>query len=197
MRALFEELDRQVTPMGEISLRRRRELTLDVGLGYTAEAVLRDDRVRSLHVIEALPQVIDWHQRGLLPLSAALVDDPRCHLHHGDFFSLVAAGDGLGAEVPAVLDAILVDIDHSPSWHLHPSHAAFYETDGLRRLLPLLAPDGVFGLWSDELPEAGFTATLEQVFAPVSTHVVPFANPYSGGESTNSVYLGSAGVRAG
>ena len=234
MSALFEELDHQVTPMGEISLRRRRELALDVdvfeaklddeflmsslftvaeialadlglglvagdqldvvvgglGLGYTAEAALRDERVRSVHVIEALPQVIDWHERRLLPLSGALIDDPRCHLHHGDFFSLVATGDGLGPGVPEVCDAILVDIDHSPTWHLNPSHAPFYEPDGLRRLVPRLRPDGIFGLWSDELPADGFVAVMEQVFRPVSTHVVPFANPYTGGESTNSVYLG-------
>ncbi|MCU1372648.1 MAG: spermidine synthase [Ilumatobacteraceae bacterium] len=235
MSALFEELDRQVTPMGAISLRRRRELSLDIdvyeaklddeflmsslftvaeialadlglgqvdgddldvvvgglGLGYTAEAALQDPRVRSLHVIEALPQVIDWHERGLLPLSAALADDPRCHLHHGDFFSMVAGGDGFGPDVPSALDAILVDIDHSPTWHLHPSHAAFYEVDGLQRLVPLLQPGGVFGLWSDELPSEDFTAAMEQVFEPVTTHVVPFPNPYSGRESTNAVYLGA------
>ncbi|WP_426574027.1 spermidine synthase [Aquihabitans sp. McL0605] len=234
MSALFEELDHQTTPMGEISLRRRRELALDVdvyeaklddeflmstlftvaeialadlglaqidgdgldvvvgglGLGYTAQAVLRDERVRSLHVIEALPEVIGWHRRGLLPLSAELTADPRCHLHQGDFFALVASGEGFGPEVPERLDAILVDIDHSPSWLLHPSHAAFYEPDGLRRLRSLLAPGGAFGLWSDELPDPSFVAVMDRVFAPVTTHVVPFPNPYSGDESTNSVYLG-------
>lgn len=234
MSALFEELDHQVTPMGEISLRRRRELTLDLdvyeaklddeflmstlftvaeialadlglvpvngdgldvvvgglGLGYTAQAVLGDERVRSLHVIEALPEVIDWHHRGLLPLSAALTADPRCHLHHGDFFAQVAGGQGLGTDLPERFDAILVDIDHSPTWLLHPSHADFYQADGLRRLVPLLQRDGVFGLWSDEPPDSAFIATMEQVFAPVTAHVVPFMNPYTHGESANSIYVG-------
>jgi spermidine synthase len=233
MSALFEELDHHVTPMGEISLRRRRELTLDVdvyeaklddeflmstlftvaeialadlglaqtgggpldvvvgglGLGYTAQAVLGDERVRSLHVIEALPQVIDWHHRGLLPLSAALAADPRCHLHHGDFFALVAGGRGFGIDGPERFDAILVDIDHSPSWLLHPSHAGFYQADGLRRLVALLQPDGVFGLWSDESPDPAFIATMEEIFEPVTAHVVPFENPYTQCESTNSIYI--------
>lgn len=239
MSALFEELDHQSTPMGEISLRRRRDLVHDVdvyeaklddeflmstqfvvaevaladlglahvdvgalgadgldvvvgglGLGYTADAVLHDPRVRSLHVIEALPEVISWHERGLLPLSASLAADPRCHLHQGDFFAMVASDEGFGPDVPERCDAILVDIDHSPSWHLHPTHGAFYEPDGLRRLAPLLRTGGAFGLWSDELPDPTFLAALEQVFAAVDAHVVPFPNPWTGGESTNSVYLG-------
>src|SRR4051794_5234152 len=32
-----------------------------LGLGYTARAVLEDPRVRSLVVVEALGEVIDWH----------------------------------------------------------------------------------------------------------------------------------------
>lgn len=236
MSTLFEELDRQVTPMGEISLRRRRELVLDVdvyeaklddeylmsslftvaeialadlglarvdgealdvvvgglGLGYTAQAVLGDDRIRSLHVVEALGEVIDWHRRGLLPLSDALVADPRCSLVHGDFFGLVAGDDGFGPDVPRRCDAILVDIDHSPRWLLHPSHAGFYEPEGLRRVVGLLRPGGVFALWSDAPPDPAFTEVMEGVFRDVTAHVVAFTNPYTQGESTNTVYVGAA-----
>ncbi len=39
-----------------------------LGLGYTALAVLEDARVRSLIVVDALAEVIEWHQQGLLPL---------------------------------------------------------------------------------------------------------------------------------
>ena len=120
MSRLFEELDYQVTPIGAVSLRRRRILSLDtdvwevllgdehlmsslftaseialaklglaalgeatergwdvvvggLGLGYTAAAVLEDERVRALEVVEFLPPVIEWHARNLLPL-----DPPRC-----------------------------------------------------------------------------------------------------------------------
>jgi len=47
-----------------------------LGLGYTAVAALADPHVRSVTVIDALPAVIDWHRRGLLPVSATLTDDP-------------------------------------------------------------------------------------------------------------------------
>ena len=103
MSFFFEELAYRDTPIGELSLRRRRELKLDVdvyeiklgeeylmtslftaseialarlgiadlagsdldvvvgglGLGYTAQAVLEHDSVKSLVVVDALEAVID------------------------------------------------------------------------------------------------------------------------------------------
>ncbi len=60
-----------------------------LGLGYTARAVLDDPRVRSLVVVEALADVIEWHNRGLLPDAAGLTSDPRVRLVQADFFATV------------------------------------------------------------------------------------------------------------
>ena len=38
-----------------------------LGLGYTANAALEHTKVGSLIVIDALAEVIEWHERGLLP----------------------------------------------------------------------------------------------------------------------------------
>ena len=51
-----------------------------LGLGYTAVTALEDNRVARLDVIDALPAVIGWHERHLLPVSTKLVDDPRTTL---------------------------------------------------------------------------------------------------------------------
>jgi spermidine synthase len=162
-----------------------------LGLGYTARAVLADPRVRTLTVVEALAEVIDWQQRGLLPLAAELIGDPRCRLLHGDFFALAAADQGWGDGVPDLLHAILVDIDHTPRHVLHPSHAAFYSPDGLRRVARRLHSGGVFALWSDDPPDPDFVAALEEVFVTSTSHVVSFANPITGGHSANTVYVAS------
>ncbi|HEY1175245.1 MAG TPA: spermidine synthase [Phytomonospora sp.] len=233
MGARFEELDWKPTPMGEISLRRRREPVtgadilevklgeeflmsslftvaeievarlalaglngagLDVavgglGLGYTAKTVLDDERVGSMIVIDALGEVIGWHESGLIPLGAELSADPRCRFVHGDFFALAAGEDGLDPERPGHrFDAIIVDIDHSPRHLLHPRHAAFYEPEGVAWLARSLAPGGVFSLWSNDPPDADYAAVLSGVFGEVRSHVVRFANPLQGGESANTVY---------
>ncbi len=237
MSARFEEIDHRPTPIGALTLRRRRdpaaeadvyEVKLDdeflmsslftagevalaelgleqlpgdgldvvvggLGLGYTARAVLRDERVRSLVVVEALGEVIDWHRRHLAPLGAELTADDRCRLVRGDFFAL--AGDGPGFD-PGAPDrrfhAVLLDIDHAPDHVLHPGHAPFYTPAGLRRLARRLHPGGVFALWSDDPPSADFTAVLAEVFPESAAHVVTFDNPVRGGTAANTVYVARA-----
>ncbi|MFE0799535.1 spermidine synthase [Streptomyces sp. NPDC058812] len=234
MSSRFEDIDWQETPIGDISLRRRRhpatgedvfevklgdeflmsslftageialaelglaklpDTQLDVavgglGLGYTAQAVLNDPRVRTLAVIDTLTAVIDWHQRGLVPLGTALTSDARCRLVHGDFFAMAAAADGLDPRTPGRrFHAILLDIDHSPRHVLNPGHAAFYQPAGLRALAAHLQPDGVFALWSNDPPDEQFTSTLGDAFAAPEAHVVTFDNPLQGGTATNTVYV--------
>lgn len=161
-----------------------------LGLGCTARAALEDPRVHSLVVVDAMAEVIDWHERELLPDSAELVGDPRTRLLLDDFFALSASADGFDPDAPGrAFDAVLLDIDHTPRHHLHPDHAPFYGVDGLRRLKSHLRPGGVFALWSDDPPDEEFTGLLEQVFEHIEAHVVTFANFLTGGESSNTVYI--------
>ncbi|HZJ27683.1 MAG TPA: spermidine synthase [Acidimicrobiia bacterium] len=160
-----------------------------LGLGYTARAVLEDPRVRSVRVVEALSEVIEWHQQDLLPLATVLTSDPRCHLINGDFFAMVGGGSSFGPHAPDRCHAILVDIDHTPRHLLHPSHAPFYEPEGLARLAGRLHPGGVFGLWSDDPPDRDSIAVVKEVFASCEAHVITFANFYTGGESASTVYV--------
>jgi spermidine synthase len=234
MSARFEELDWRPTPMGAISLRRRRdpssgddvyEIKLDddflmssmftageialtrlglaeqagsdldvvvggLGLGYTAAAVLDDARVRSLVVVETLGEVIEWHERGLLPLGSRLTSDPRCRLLHRDFFTMVDEHGTLDPEIGAQrLHAVLLDIDHSPRHVLDPRHALFYEPAGLHRLAGILHPGGVFALWSNDPPDDEFTDVLTSVFGEARAQVVDFPNPLQERTAANTVYL--------
>lgn len=162
-----------------------------LGLGYTARTVLEDARVTSLLVVDALPEVLQWHEQGLLPGSAELTADPRTRLVQGDFFAM-AAGDGFdSASAGRRFDAVLVDIDHTPDHMLHPSHGSFYTPAGLRAMARFLRPGGVFGLWSDGPPMDAFTAVLDDVLDDVTAHVVDFPNPLTGGRSACTVYVGS------
>lgn len=161
-----------------------------LGLGWTARTVLQDDRVASLVVVEALAEVVVWHERHLLPGSRELTGDPRTRLVLGDFFALARGGTGLDpAEPGRLFHAVLVDIDHTPDHVLHPSHADFYSPDGLRAVTRALHPGGVFALWSDDPPHEPFLAVLREVFDDVEAHVVSFANFHTGGRSACTVYV--------
>jgi spermidine synthase len=162
-----------------------------LGLGYTAQEVLADPRVRELVVVDALEPVIDWHQRGLVPVGPVLTADARCRFVHGDFFAL-SHGTGFDPAAPGRLfDAIVVDIDHSPRHLLADGSAGFYDVEGTRRLAAHLKPGGVYSLWSNDPPDEAYLAVLAQVFVDVVAEVVRFPNPLQGREATNTVYLGS------
>ncbi|MET0828207.1 MAG: spermidine synthase [Microbacterium sp.] len=188
MSSLFTVAEEELATLG---LAATNGADLDVlvgglGLGYTAVAALRDERVRSLTVIDALPAVIDWHQRQLLPVSSELVRDARTTLVHDDFFAVVR-----GAPGPADprYDAILLDVDHSPRHQLDPTHADLYTVDGLTALNHHLRDEGVFALWSDDPPDDEFLRVVGAVFERASAHVVEFHNPLTGGTSANTVYV--------
>ena len=163
-----------------------------LGLGHTARAALDHAAVRSLLVIEALPAVIDWHRRALVPLGAGLSTDPRCTFLEGDFFAWVNSRDDAAQAADQPFHAILLDIDHSPRHTLHPDHAAFYSQEGLRRLAARLHPRGIFGLWSNDPPDESFRELLASVFAAAEAHVVEFDNPLQDRKATNTVYLARA-----
>jgi spermidine synthase len=188
MSSLFTVAEEELATLG-LAATKGDELAVLVGglgLGYTAIAALRDPRVSAMTVIDTMPAVIDWHQRGLLPVSELLTADARTRLVLDDFFAVMRS-----APKPddARYDAILLDVDHSPRHQLDPSHADLYTVAGLRALAAHLTTSGVFALWSDDPPDDEFLDKAHAVFPQVQAHVVDFANPLTGGISSNTVYV--------
>jgi len=193
MSSLFHEVEVALADLGLAALN-APEVDVVVGglgLGYTAVAALKHSAVRSLIVVEALDAVIDWHQRGLVPLGSQLTGDQRCRFVLGDFFALAASSNESfdPKEPKRLFHAVLLDIDHSPKNLLHARHGTFYRAAGLRRLASHLHPGGVFALWSDDPPDADFLVTLREVFADAKAHVVSFFNPLLESNSASTVYV--------
>ncbi len=236
MPPLFEEIDSQPSPLGEISLRRRQmpafgdrgiyEVKLGdeflmssmfvaaeealstlglaavkgeslsvvvggLGLGYTAVAALKDERIAELLVVDSLSAVIGWHQKELVPLREILNADARNRYVLGSFFDLATSpSTGFDPNCDGKkFDAILLDIDHSRTEYLNAANASFYTTANLTLMAEQLKPGGVFAMWSQNLPEERFETLLKTVFDKVDSHVVSFYNPFQRGDATNSVYV--------
>ena len=198
MSSLFTVVEEALSTLGLAATEKAfPDTQLDVvvgglGLGYTAKVALELQSVGDLIVVDYLEPVIDWHQRGLVPLGNDLTNDPRCHFEHGDFFKRAISDGGIGFDSQSTdrkFHAILLDIDHSPDHLLNERHASFYQAEGLRKMTDQLHPGGVFALWSDDPPEENFMAAVNEVFALVDTHVVPFENPILGRDSDSPVYV--------
>jgi spermidine synthase len=189
MSSLFTVAEEELATLGLAAVRGDGLSVLvgGLGLGYTAATAVHDDRVSRLVVIDALPAVIGWHERELLPVSAELVRDSRVSLVHDDFFAVVRRPP---ESQDSRYDVILLDVDHSPRHTLDPSHADLYTVTGLESLARHLTDRGVFALWSDDPPDAEFIATASAVF-DVAPHVVEFDNRLTGGTSSNTVYVGT------
>lgn len=164
-----------------------------LGLGYTAEAALKHDRMNELLVVEAVDTVIQWHQQEKVPLGKALNEDPRCRYVHGSFFDLAVQEPEKGGFDPQrpgrQFDAILLDIDHSPRALLNQSSASFYSVEPLSLMARQIKPGGCFAMWSQDPPDEPFERVLGEVFVNVESRVVEFFNPFQNGMSSNTVYL--------
>lgn len=193
MSSLFTESEIQLAKLGIAALEGDEfdVVVGGLGLGYTAVAALESDSVRSLRVIDVMQPVIDWHEKGLVPLGQTLVDDPRCSLLHADFFEVALSSEkSFNPEDPQQLfHAILLDIDHAPDYWLNPGNKTFYTEEGFQSLANKLHPGGIFGLWSNDPPNDEFMQRLNSVFQGTESHVVYFPNPYLGKESSCTVYL--------
>ena len=132
--------------------------------------------------------VISWHQQGILPVGDVLSTNSRSELLHADFFA-VAIDEKAGFLDEEPVDAVLLDIDHSPQHWLNQTNQSFYTLESLRAVACEIKSAGVFALWSNDWPDSEFVELLDQVFVETQAHVVRFPNPYSGGESINTVYV--------
>jgi spermidine synthase len=193
MSSLFVEAEEALSTLGlaEVQGDNLSVVVGGLGLGYTAVAALKDERIDELLVVDALDTVIEWHKAEYVPLGKVLNADKRNRYVHGSFFDLAtdpATGFDPDSEGKK-FDAILLDIDHSPTEFLNAANASFYTTENLSLMAKQLKPKGVFAMWSQNLPEASFEALLNTVFERVESHVVSFYNPFQNCESTNSVYV--------
>ncbi len=194
MSSLFHEAEAELARLGlgVLSGRDWEVVVGGLGLGYTAAEALSFPQVARLVVVEALEPVIEWHRQGLVPNGRTLSDDARCSCLNADFFAL-ARGEGFDPARPGHRwDAILLDIDHTPSQLLNRAHADFYSEEALRRLKNFIKPGGVFALWSNDEPADAFLGILRKAFGNAEGRAAVFDNPLTREKSSNGIYLARA-----
>lgn len=159
-----------------------RVLVGGLGLGYTAHAALASARVAKVEVVEFLPQVVEWLEGDLVPLSAELKADARFTTVLGDVYARLAAEPG------ERFDLILIDVDHAPDDQLSRTNDFFYTEEGLERARRHLADGGVLGVWS-YAESSPFAQALRNVFREVRIEPVTFFNRMIDEETTDWLFF--------
>jgi len=153
-----------------------------LGLGYTAREVLASERVGQVEVVEFLPQVIDWLDRGLVPLADELKGDSRFAVVEGDVYGRLSGPPG------RKWDLILIDVDHSPDERLDGASGSFYTDRGLQRAKEHLASEGILAVWS-YAESSPFADALRRVFSEVRVEPVTFENKLIDEEHTDWLFF--------
>ncbi len=166
-----------------------RVLVGGLGLGYTAHDALQSDRVALVEVVELLPQVIDWLDRGLVPLSPQLSQERRLVITENDIYRRLALPPDDRHDV------ILIDVDHSPEERLGKSSVSFYTRQGLLAASRHLSDDGILAVWS-YAECSPFADALHAVFEHVRVEPVTYDNRLINEQRTDWLFFarGSSGL---
>jgi spermidine synthase len=141
-----------------------RVLVGGLGLGYTLRATL--DRLgpdAHVEVAELVRAVVDWNRGPVASLAGRPLDDGRVHVFVGDVQAALAGR--------ARFDAILLDVDNSPSALVYEGNAGLYGRAGVAACAAALRAGGRLVVWSagdDErylarLGDAGLAASARRV----------------------------------
>ncbi len=113
-----------------------------LGLGFTLAAVLEDQRVRRVVVVEIEPALVGWLRDGTVPHGPALLADERVEVVVADVaHAIAAAGD-------AAYDVVLLDVDNGPGYLVHDANRALYGRHVLDETRRALRQRGLCVIWS-------------------------------------------------
>lgn len=142
-----------------------RVLIGGLGLGFTLQAVLADERVRGVDVVEIEDPLIEWMHDGTVPHGPSLLADPRAVVIAGDVARVIEAAE-------ASYDLILLDTDNGPGNLVHQTNAGLYESPLLQASASALTEGGVLTIWSSHVaPE--LASAMSGIFTAVTETSYP------------------------
>ncbi|MBP1903917.1 spermidine synthase [Paenibacillus turicensis] len=112
-----------------------------LGVGFSLQEVLKDERLKQVTVVEIDENVIKWNSSWLAKSNHNATGDARCHLIHADMITWMK-------ETTMKFDLICLDIDNGPDWVVYDENCSLYNQAGLQTLQSLMRPGGCITFWS-------------------------------------------------
>ena len=112
-----------------------------LGLGFTTQRVLADQRVERVMVVEIEEALVGWMRDGTIPHGPALLADKRVHIVDADIVMAVA-------EATSTYDLVLLDVDNGPGHLVHGANAGSTSTTSWRARKRIINRGGALVVWS-------------------------------------------------
>jgi spermidine synthase len=141
----------------------RRVVVGGLGLGFTVQRVLADQRVEEVRVVEIEEALIGWMRDGTIPHGREILADKRLRVVNADIAMAVA-------EATSRYDLVLLDVDNGPGYLVHDSNALVYEHDLIASTRRMIDPGGVLVVWSADRAPA-LERVMSEVFGSCTEHV--------------------------
>ena len=161
----------------------RDVLVAGLGLGFTLQAVLTDQRVERCSVVEIEQALVDWMRDGTIAHGQTLLADERANIVVADIAVALAEAR------EASYDLVLLDVDNGPGYLVHGINAALYEEPFLGLTRRVLRTGGALAIWS-AAEEPGLERMLKEVYDDVEP--LSYAVDLQGREETYWLYVARA-----
>lgn len=146
-----------------------------LGMGYTVKEACRYPEVVRIEVVELEPVVVEWNRLYFQDENAGCLDDARVRVVNGDFHDYVMV-------TPHVYDIITMDIDNGPMMLVQEGNRRVYDSGFFRKVREILAPGGVFAVWScnhdprlaERLEEEFSVCEMDEVIEEHNRRQVPY-----------------------
>jgi len=151
-----------------------------LGLGFTMHAVLADQRVEKLFVVEVEEALVRWMRDGTIPHGPAYLADERLTVVGADIRIAMAEA------TPAAYDLFLLDVDNGPGYVVHEDNATLYEREFLMQARASLRASGALAIWSAS-KSADLREAMDETFGNVAA--IPCDVTLQGREEQYWIYL--------
>ena len=131
-----------------------------LGVGFSLDAAVADERLERITVVEIEPALPRWYEA---ELGGTAHRDPRVDIVVGDI-----------SQHAGSYDVVCLDVDNGPDWTVTEDNTSLYDAAGTAKLAGRLNPGGVLAVWSAH-PVAAYEELLRAQFRDVKFLTVDVA----------------------
>jgi spermidine synthase len=150
------------------------------GMGFTVSEACRDERIKSIDVVEMEEVIVDWNKRYFKTFEQSCFDSERVKLYIDDFYKHAINSK-------KSYDIVCIDIDNGPMLLVNEGNEKVYTCEFMRVVAGVLNKDGICVIWSCDR-DRRLEQSMEDVFDQVE--IEELTEKFKGRDVSYYLYFG-------